>query len=71
MHVMGYHFNPFLTRKPSYANSADPDQTPNNLASDQGLHCLLIIEIEYFIYYQKSTLAIPGMCGNIHIFMTL
>ena len=23
------------------ANSADPDQTPQNAASDQGLHCLL------------------------------
>ena len=36
-------FNPY---KPSilfvgYANSADPDQTPQSAASDQGLHCLL------------------------------
>ena len=23
------------------ANSADPNQTPHNVASDQGLHCLL------------------------------
>ena len=23
------------------ANSVDPDQTPQNVASDQGLHCLL------------------------------
>ena len=23
-----------------YANSADPDQTPPNVVSDQGLHCL-------------------------------
>ena len=23
------------------ANSADPDQTPHNMASDQGLYCLL------------------------------
>ena len=23
------------------ANSADPDQMPQNMASDQGLHCLL------------------------------
>ena len=23
------------------ANSGDPDQTPHNAASDQGLHCLL------------------------------
>ena len=26
--------------KGSPANSADPDQTPHNVASDQGLHCL-------------------------------
>ena len=25
----------------TYANSADPDQTPQNAVSDQGLHCLL------------------------------
>ena len=24
-----------------YANSAEPDQMPHNVASDQGLHCLL------------------------------
>ena len=36
-------FNPY---KPSvffggtYTNSADPDQTPQNAVSDQGLHCL-------------------------------
>ena len=32
-------FNPY---KPgTYANSANPDQTPQNAASDPGLHCLL------------------------------
>ena len=25
------------------ANSGDPDQTPQNAASDQGLHCLQIV----------------------------
>ena len=25
----------------TYANTADPDQTLQNAASDQGLHCLL------------------------------
>ena len=33
-----------FTRKPvkgPLANSADPDQMPHNVASDQGLHCLL------------------------------
>ena len=26
------------------ANSVDPDQTPQNAASDEGLHCLLYIQ---------------------------
>ena len=33
--------NPFLPVNDSQANSADPDQTPHNVASDQGLQCLL------------------------------
>ena len=35
-------FSPFLPGKPvkgSEANSADPDQTQHDVASDQGLHC--------------------------------
>ena len=31
---------PTALRGPA-ANSADPDQTPHNVASDLGLHCLL------------------------------
>ena len=31
------------TRKRVLGNSADPDQTPQNAASDQGLHCLQIV----------------------------
>ena len=31
------------TRKRYLANSADPDQTPQNAASDQGLHSLQIV----------------------------
>ena len=27
-----------------WANSVDPDQTPQNAASDQGLHCLTLIQ---------------------------
>ena len=30
------------------ANSADPDQTPQNAASDQGLHCLQIVQPFFF-----------------------
>ena len=29
------------------ANSIDPDQTPQNAASDQGLHCLPVIQQFY------------------------
>ena len=41
--ILGLHISPF---EPSVlfgtsANSAEPDQTPQNAASDQGLHCLL------------------------------
>ena len=32
------------TPKEYLANSADPDQTPQNAASDQGLHCLQILQ---------------------------
>ena len=31
------------------ANSADPDQTPQNLASDKGLHCLETVQPFFFI----------------------
>ena len=37
-------FNPLYTGHPergTLANIADPDQMPHNVASDQGLHCLL------------------------------
>ena len=38
------------------ANSADPDQTPQNAASDQGLHCLLAgISIRNRIKMKKYT----------------
>ena len=30
--------------KGTLANSADPDQTPQNAASDQGLHCMHYIQ---------------------------
>ena len=36
--------NPLYTGHPkrsTLANNADPDQMPHNVASDQGLHCLL------------------------------
>ena len=30
--------------KQAWVNSADPDETPHNAASHQGLHCLLLIQ---------------------------
>ena len=38
---------PFVVGRPlnrELANSADPDQMPQNVASDQGLHCLQIVQ---------------------------
>ena len=32
--------NPNYWYRYAFANGADPDQTPQNAASDQGLHCL-------------------------------
>ena len=35
-------------------NSVDPDQTPLNAASDQGLHCLPLIQQFYTLTGSKS-----------------
>ena len=35
---------PKYWNRQSWANSVDPDQTPQNAASDQGLHCLPLIQ---------------------------
>ena len=35
-----YHIYPKCSNSQAWANSADPDQMPQNVASDQGLHCL-------------------------------
>ena len=45
-------FNPYNSYRPfcgTLANSADPDQTPQNTASDQGFHCLLRVGYNYRI----------------------
>ena len=39
-----YHLNPKYSDKQAWANSVDPDQTPQNAASDQGLHGLQLIQ---------------------------
>ena len=41
MHVSFLTHSYLESVKGSKANSADPDQMPHNVASDQGLHCLL------------------------------
>ena len=35
-----YRNNPKYWDRKAFVNSVDPDQTPQNAASDQGLHCL-------------------------------
>ena len=37
---MKYHVYPNYSDRQAYANSVDPDQTPQNAATEQGLHCL-------------------------------
>ena len=39
-----FHVKPYFLGKIAYAYSVDPDQTPQNAASDQGLHCLTLIQ---------------------------
>ena len=43
---MGNHTLPYIPgiRTEVWANSVDPDRTPQNAASDQGLHCLPLIQ---------------------------
>ena len=34
-----------VSTKGTLANSGDPDQMPQNAASDQGLHCLHLVRV--------------------------
>ena len=36
----------------AFANSVDPAQMPQNVASDQGLHCLLYVQ-QYFRHIKR------------------
>ena len=38
-----YRIYPKYSDRQASANSVDPDQTPHNAASDQGLRCLILI----------------------------
>ena len=44
MVYLDYHIDPKYWARHAWANSVDPDQTPQSAASDQGLHCLPIIQ---------------------------
>ena len=39
-----YHNIPKYGDRQASSNSVDPDQMPQNVASDQGLHCLPLIQ---------------------------
>ena len=39
-----YHNKPKYWDRQASANSVDPDHMPQNVASDQGLHCLPLIQ---------------------------
>ena len=41
------------------ANSVDPDQTPQNVASDQGLHCLLL-PVRRIFWVNKECIVVKG-----------
>ena len=41
---MNYRFYPKFSYRQAWANSVEPDQTPQNAASDQGLHNLPVIQ---------------------------
>ena len=46
MKILGSN-NPKYWDSQAWANSVDPDQMPQNAESDQGLHCLPLIQ-QYF-----------------------
>ena len=56
------------------ANIADPDQTSQNAALDQGLHCLQMIELFFSrniyisqpdVWYRKLKLDSSNDCGGV------
>ena len=50
--VIAFSNNPKYWERNTFANSVDPDQMPQNAASDQGLHCLSYIQ-QYFRYINR------------------
>ena len=45
--IFQYHNNPKYWERQALAISVDPDKTSQNAASDEGLHCLPLIQ-QYF-----------------------
>ena len=43
-YTAGYHIYPKCLDRQACANSVDPDQMPQNVASDQGLHCFSLLQ---------------------------
>ena len=41
---MSNHIYPMFSDRQAWANSVDPDEMPQNVASHQGLHCLPLIQ---------------------------
>ena len=44
LHRFGFCINHKYLDKQVWANSVNPDQMPQNVASDQGLHCLPLVQ---------------------------
>ena len=58
-----------LKRTLALANNADPDQTLQNAASGQGLHCLYYIALDMFFFNPKALIFFLFLhesicCGN-------
>ena len=45
----------YLDRQAFSANNVDPDQMPQNVATDQGLHCLIFTFIQQFADKSKCS----------------
>ena len=57
-----------------FANSADPDQTPQNAASDQGLHCLpviLLVVCERSYVTHTNTKQMCSTCVQLYAYVTV
>ena len=56
--------NPKYWGMQAFTNSVDPDQMPNNVLSDQGLHCLLYIQ-QYFRHIKREQNELVQILGQV------